>query len=182
MKEKFLNNEFWTLTFGAAFQRANVYKDNVTDTEKGEFKTKTRAFIENELLNHYSNQVSDELHIENINKLSEFTKQFQNILQNGKLNFGVSQKMLNLYLKYLWCSNKISEPPHFPVDRIIQVKLLDHSKQTGITSIGIEAWTKFNDEKHYLKVINSARELIHKNENFKSYSLAKLELELFDRR
>lgn len=169
MKEKFLNNEFWTLTFGAAFQRANVYKDNVSDTEKGEFKTKTRAFIEHSLLNHYlKNEVSDELHIDNINKLSCFTEQFQCILQNGKLNFGVSQKILNLYLKYLWCHNKISEPPHFPVDRRIQ---------ENIGFRPIVSWTKFENSIDYMRIVDFVRSI-----NKEYPTIAEFELDHFERR
>lgn len=168
MKEKFLNNEFWILTFGAAFQRANVYKDNVSDSEKGEFKTKTRAYIEMSLLSHYRTTVSDEMHIENIYALSEFTKQFQNILQNGALNFGVSQKMLNLYLKYLWCQNKISEPPHFPVDRRIQ---------ENIGFRPIVSWTKFDDSADYMRIINFVRK-----ENNEFPTIAEFELKYFERR
>jgi hypothetical protein len=33
--------------------------------------------------------------------------------------YGVAQKLLNLFLKYLWCLGTIAEPPHCPVDRII---------------------------------------------------------------
>lgn len=169
MKEKFLNNEFWTLTFGAAFQRANVYNDNVSDVQKGEFKLRTRSFIENSLLSHYlKNEVTDELHIDNINKLSCFTEQFLDILQNGKLNFGVSQKMLNLYLKYLWCHNKISQPPHFPVDRRIQ---------ENIGFRPIVSWTQFTDSIDYMRIINFVR----KN-NSEFPSIAEFELKYFERR
>lgn len=169
MKEKFLNNEFWTLTFGAAFQRANVYSDNISDTEKSDFKLKTRAFIENSLLSHYLNKtVSDELHIGNIEKLSCFTKQFSSILQNGQLNFGVSQKMLNLYLKYLWCHNKISDPPHFPVDRRIQ---------ENIGFRPVVSWTKFEDSIDYMKIIEHTR-----NINNEFPSIAEFELKYFERR
>jgi len=169
MKEKFLNNEFWTLTFGAAFQRANVYNDNVSDSDKSLFKTKTREYIENTLLSHYlNNLVSDELHIDNINKLSVFTEQFHNILQNGKLNFGVSQKMLNLYLKYLWCHNKIIEPPHFPVDRRIQ---------ENIGFKPVVSWTKFEDSIDYMRIINFVRE---KNNHYPT--IAEYELDHFERR
>jgi hypothetical protein len=35
------------------------------------------------------------------------------------LNRGIAQKLLNLYLKYLWCVGYIVEPPHCPIDRII---------------------------------------------------------------
>nr|WP_315152436.1 hypothetical protein [uncultured Flavobacterium sp.] len=169
MKEKFLNNEFWTLTFGAAFQRANVYNKNILDNDKSIFKTRTREFIENTLLIHYlNNEVTDELHIDNINKLSEFTKQFHDILHNGKLNFGVSQKMLNLYLKYLWCHNKISEPPHFPVDRRIQ---------ENIGFRPVVSWTKFEDSIDYMKIIEHTR-----NINNEFPSIAEFELKYFVRR
>ena len=169
MKEKFINNEFWTLTFGAAFQRAYVYEKNISDSEKSLFKTKTREYIENTLLIHYfNNEVSDELHIDNINKLSCFTEQFQSILQNGKLNFGVSQKMLNLYLKYLWCHNKISEPPHFPVDRRIQ---------ENIRFRPIVSWTKFEDSIDYMRIIDFTRTI---NKEFST--IAEFELKYFERR
>ncbi|HKO78233.1 MAG TPA: hypothetical protein VJU52_13535 [Flavobacterium sp.] len=169
MKEKFINNEFWTLTFGAAFQRANVYKGDVTDTQKSDFKLQTREFIESSLMPHYSEiTVSDEIHIENINKLSDFTRQFQSILQNGKLNFGVSQKMLNLYLKYLWCHNKISHPPHFPVDRRIQ----EIARFKPVVS-----WTQFTDSTDYMRVINHVRK-----ENKEYSTIAEYELDKFERR
>lgn len=168
MKENFINNEFWTLTFGAAFQRAYVYKKKISDSDKRLFKTKTREYIENTLLISYlKTEVSDELHIDNINKLSCFTEQFQSILQNGKLNFGVSQKMLNLYLKYLWCHNKISEPPHFPVDRRIQ----ENTRFRPIVS-----WTQFTDSIDYMRIINFVRK-----ENNEFPSIAEFELKYFER-
>ena len=169
MKERFLNNEFWTLTFGAAFQRANIYKDNISDKAKGDFKLQTRAFVEKSLLSHYfEKEVNDDLHIDNINKLSCFTEQFSEILQNGKLNFGVSQKMLNLYLKYLWCHNKISEPPHFPVDRRIQ---------ENIGFKPIVSWTQFTDSIDYMRIINFVR-----NINDEHPTIAEYELDHFERR
>lgn len=169
MKENFLNNEFWILTFGAAFQRANVYKENISESDKKLFKTKTREFIENTLvLAYYENLISDEIHIENICKLSLFTEQFESILQNGKLNFGVSQKMFNLYLKYLWCYNKISEPPHFPVDRRIQ---------ENIGFKPIVSWTRFENSLDYMKIIDFTR-----NINNEFPTIAEFELKYFDRK
>jgi len=169
MKNKFINNEFWTLTFGAAFQRANVYKENVSDSDKKIFKTKTREYIENILVQeYYKHSISDEIHIENIYKLSLFTGQFQSILQNGKLNFGVSQKMLNLYLKYLWCNDKISEPPHFPVDRRIQ---------ENIGFKPVVSWTRFENSLDYMRIIHFTRKI---NNEFPS--IAEFELKYFERR
>lgn len=169
MKDKFLINEFWTLTFGAAFQRANVYNDSVSDIQKSLFKTQIREYVESTLLSHYFDSgVSDELHIENITKLSYFTEEFSYMLQNGKLNFGVSQKLLNLYLKYLWCHNKISEPPHFPVDRRIQ---------ENIGFRPIVSWTKFENSIDYMRIIDFVRII-----NNEYHTIAEYELNHFERR
>ena len=169
MKEQFLKNEIWTLTFGAAFQRANVYLMGANEDEKQNFKVKTREFIEKKLAPQYIKDiVSDKKHINNIDSLSNFTAVSKTILNGGKLNFGVSQKLLNLYLKYLWCLDEITTPPHFPVDRRIQELLKIYP---------INAWTQFEDSIAYMHVINTGR---NKIENYKS--IAELELHLFERR
>lgn len=168
MKDKFIKNEIWTLTFGAAFQRANVYAGTPSDEDKQAFKAETRGFIEKELIPKYgTKEVTDLEHIANIKAISEFTGKFSSILNGEKLNFGVSQKLLNLYLKYLWCLNETTTPPHFPVDRRIQ----------GILKVKqVNSWTKFEDEVSYMAVINHARE------NCSPYtSIAELELYLFER-
>jgi hypothetical protein len=169
MKNQFIKNELWTLTFAAAFQRANVYKDKVTEEAKQELKTRTREYIEVKLLSKYtSSQLSDEAHLAAIKDLSTFTKEFSKILQGGQLNFGVSQKMLNLFLKYQWCLNEIPTPPHFPVDRRIQESLKIHP---------ITSWTSYTDEKEYMQIIQAARKKAKHNQ-----SIAELELEIFERR
>jgi hypothetical protein len=179
----FIQNEIWMLTFGASFQRSGIYNKTAPEAQKGSFKMKTRAYIVDAVLDGYkTGNVSDEQHIDNIKSISAYSSNFSEIFVKGKINFGIAQKMLNLYLKYMWSLGNIPEPPHFPVDRIIQIKLIEQAKQLGIIPIKIEAWTQFNDEKHYLKVISSARELISKNEKLAKHSLAELELLLFDRR
>jgi hypothetical protein len=35
----------------------------------------------------------------------------------------------------MWSLGNIPEPPHFPVDRIIQIKLIEQAKQLGITPL-----------------------------------------------
>jgi hypothetical protein len=182
-QDSFIHNEIWILTFAGAFQRANIYNNTAPELQRGQFKTKTRAYIVDVVLDGYkAGNISDEQHIDNIKSISAYSSNFSEIFVKGKINFGIAQKMLNLYLKYMWSLGNIQEPPHFPVDRIIQIRLIEQAKQLGITPIKIEAWTQFNDEKHYLKVISSARELISKNEKLAKHSLAELELLLFDRR
>jgi hypothetical protein len=183
MKNQFLNNEIWTLTIGGAFQRANVYKATVSDIDKRDFKSDTRKYIEENLLPQYSKSgISDEVHIKNIKELSSYTIEFSDLLQNDKLNFGVCQKMLNLYLKYQWCLGTIAPPPHFPVDRIIQEKLNNRAKKLGIKSCKVEAWTQFKDETKYLEIIQFAKNVRSAHKEFKAKGLPEMELILFERR
>ncbi|MDC0100614.1 hypothetical protein OAI90_10030 [Crocinitomicaceae bacterium] len=183
MKDQFLNNELWTLTVGAAFQRAYLYVDNVLDEEKKKFKTATRDYIENTILPHYREEkVNEEQHLKHIKDLSDFTTRFSSIFQKGRMNFGISQKMLNLYLKYHWCKGDIMEPPHFPVDRIIQEELNKVARRNKLKAKKIEAWTKFEDATKYIEVINFAKEMMTIDSSLMKFSLPEVELYLFERR
>lgn len=183
MKDQFLNNELWTLTIGAAFQRAYLYAENAPEEEKKKFKNATRNYIENTILPHYKpGKVSEENHVKHITELSEFTTEFHAIFAKGRMNFGISQKMLNLYLKYQWCKGSVEEPPHFPVDRIIQEELNRVAKSNGVKPRVIQAWTKFEDEKKYLEVINFAKLIKEKEKALEKFSLPEIELYLFERR
>ena len=181
---EFIQNEIWILTFGGAFQRSNIYKSKgQEEQQKAAFKKGIRAYIENNILDSYRTAiVSDEKHIDNIKKVSDYSSNFSELFNNEKINFGIAQKMLNLYLKYMWSLGHIQEPPHFPIDRIIQELLNKEMKNLGIKGQALKPWTQFTDELHYVKVINSARDLILKKESFTNHSLAELELALFQRR
>ena len=183
MKDQFLNSELWTLKVGAAFQRAYLYVDNAPAEEKKKFKEAIRNYIENTIHPHYKEvKVNEENHVKYINELSDFTTSFSSIFQKGRMNFGISQKMLNLYLKYQWCKGAIAEPPHFPVDRIIQEELNKIARKNKLKVKKIEPWTQFRDETKYLKVINFAKEMIAKDSSLIKFSLPEVELYLFDRR
>jgi hypothetical protein len=167
-KQSFLHYEIWILSFGGAFQRSGVYS-NATEIERTKFRKELRTYIEDTILPQYKNAVSEEQHIANLLNIVEYSTKFKNILNNGKLNLGISQKLLNLVLKYLWCLGEIKTPPHFPVDRIIQQKIKNKPliNWTGITQI-----------EEYLKIIRLA-EVLAKKEKM---SLAQWELESFSRR
>ncbi|MEH6745827.1 MAG: hypothetical protein V7670_03225 [Maribacter arcticus] len=183
MKDQFLNSELWTLTVGAAFQRSHLYKDNVPNEEKKKFKDATRNFIENTILPHYKEgKVNEENHVQYITDLSDFTTGFSSIFQKGRMNFGISQKMLNLHLKYQWCKGAIAAPPHFPVDRIIQEELNKVARDNQQKAKKIEAWTQFEDETKYLDIINFAKEMMAIESSLMKFSLPEVELYLFDRR
>jgi hypothetical protein len=170
MKETFLKNEIWSLTIAGAFQRAYVYSSFATDQTKDKFKFALFNFIDTKSKEYFS-EVSEKVHLNNIQSVSAFSEGYGDILKDGKLNFGVSQKLLNLYLKYLWCLNILQiPPPHFPVDRIIQGEL--KWKDTS-------SWTKMDNDTEYLKIIEYAKQ-VAAEKGFES--IADLELNLFSQR
>ena len=172
MKKEFILNEIWMLTINAAFQRANIYANEPSEEVKRFFKSNLREYLTDSIIPYYENDdnVWDSTHIENINQISKFTLKYEDILQDGKLNFGVCQKLLNLYLKYLWCIDEVKTPPHFPIDRTIQQKL-------GINNL--ISWTKNMGEDEYRLIIDFAKEMLPV---YKVERLAELELKLYNRR
>ena len=167
-KEYFINREVWLLSIMGAFQRANIYKEDAPEMDKTYFKRMLKGYLDNLIETSYLNPVSEPEHLENIKAVIRHTESSGSILTKGKLNFGVAQKLLNLYLKYHWCLDKIPIPPHFPVDSIIQ-------KELGLK---IVPWTKMKDETDYLTIIEQAKKQLQK---YQCKSIAELELLLFSR-
>ena len=82
------------------------------------------------------------------------------------MKFGVVQKLFNLYLKLQWCLGNCAEPPHCPFDSIIIKKLSMKSPPR---------WTKFNDRKIYMDLVERALEVSGNK------SIAKWELETYQK-
>jgi len=182
IKDNFIHKEIWLLTTMGGFQRANLYNKDVSyiEIERKNFREALHIFIKNIALTQYVTKTVDkDTHISNIKSISGFTaeSEFSYLLNNGQLNFGISQKLLNLYLKYLWCMDKIETPPHFPVDRIIQENLNKEAKKYSIEAREITAWTQMETESEYMEVILYAINILERSD-FKN--LAELELELFE--
>lgn len=90
-------------------------------------------------------KISEDLLLKNIEKIAAaMSRKHGRILVKKKMRVGTSQKALNLYLKYLWCLGKISEPPHCPLDaRILAKARLYDAKWTHLDSIAkYKQWIK----------------------------------------
>jgi hypothetical protein len=72
MKKEFLNNEIWILTFGGAFQRANIYKGDYSEKVRTNFRNALRIEVEKLVEEKYHQKVEEEQHIETIKKLVIF--------------------------------------------------------------------------------------------------------------
>ena len=103
------------------------------------------------LSNQYKKSISDNVHFKNVGNLaSEMSEQFKGILKEGRLRIGVVQKALNVYLKYLWYTGRIPEPPHCPFDRYI-IRCFPRKSQ--------KAWTKIVTLEEYREIVDVARSI-----------------------
>lgn len=171
LQNSFINEEIWILTFGGAFQRSGVYGDIGTeDPRRMIFRDDIKHYVEEVILPQYQNSLIDEdTHIKNILKFSEWSKEHSKIINGGYLKMGISQKLINLYLKYQWCLGNIQQPPHCPFDRIIIQKL-------GYNPI--PSWTKLDSEKEYREFVSKAKKIA----DMSNKSIAEWELSVFQRR
>ncbi len=172
-KKGFIENEILILTINGALSRGkavyNFYEEN--DITDGRKKIGFRNFIKDELKKlkdvYKDDTVDEEAHIQNLLSFKKaIDANYKSILRNGGINFGRVQKLLNLYLKYMWALSEIGLPPHCPFDSIIISKLDDVS---GII------WTDMSLDDYRLLVSRA-------KEKAGNQSLAEWELEVFERR
>jgi hypothetical protein len=166
-KKTFIDDEVWVLTFGGGFQRAKIYKKNITDAEKKDLRTYIKKYVWRLIKSSYVKKCpSGTTHSKMISSFcDDVSKKFGKILDKERFKIGIGQKILNLYLKYLWCLEIIPEPPHCPFDRII------------ISKLGLDvSWTKLDDIEQYENLVDVAKS------KAESKSLAEWELEVFSRR
>lgn len=164
----FIRDMHFAGIIGGAFQRSNIYKPRSTDIRKKEFREALQKFLETIESIYNQSAITTSRHVTLIKRLQSWSAKFKDILNGGKLNFGISQKLLNLHLKGLWCFGLLKyAPPHFPVDRIIQERFKIKP---------IIAWTKIKDKKEYLRIINAAEKIALKHK----VKLPELELRVYN--
>ena len=164
-QKKFLKNEFFMLSWGAAVQHNGVWNKNTTDEEKGNFRIEIKKFLEDKLSEVYSKRkVTEDQHIENIVELQK-----KSIELGNRLNFGTCQKLLNMMCKYYWCVGFIEEPPHLPIDRI-------NLQNARFKDKDMVNWTEIEEPDVYIKLINDIKE------KTSGQSLAQWEVDNWERR
>lgn len=145
---RFIHDQILLSSVMAALQRASVYTEGASQSRKQELRDE----LEKQLVNlggQYSQEVPEAKHIGNIRELSQaISSQYGDILIGGKFRIGLAQKALNLYLKYLWCLDKIQRPPHCPFDRGI-------IEQLGLPEV--IPWTRMDDIKDYKVLVEAAK-------------------------
>lgn len=167
-QELFLRNMHFNGTIGGAFQRSGIYKAKAATNHRAAFRQALRSQLEGMERRYTAKPVSSTAHVRNIEALCAWSAAHRSILNGGSLNFGIGQKLLNLHLKGLWCFGLlVHEPPHLPVDRIIQERLRIRP---------IRPWTKIKKAEHYMEVIDAAIKIARQH----ALSLAELELQAYN--
>jgi hypothetical protein len=132
----------------ATFRRSKTYREDAKELDRAKFRDALRNQLA-ELAQHYATDMDNDSHIKNIEHLADkLSKEFTQVLKGGRFRIGSAQKALNLYLKYLWCTEQIPTPPHCPFDNFIIGKL------PGCNSIN---WTTLDDVKDYRRLVMAAR-------------------------
>jgi hypothetical protein len=159
-RDYFLKSQIFKQIFLASVQRNKVYSSEDNNKQLSDFLFN---YLENTIKPKYKFPISHELHLAEISNLSEIiTKNYSNILYKGKYRIGTAQKILNLYLKYLWCLNEIEEPPHMPIDRLILNELWKIRDKTKNNSILKTNWTELDSIETYANIIILAKSILKK--------------------
>jgi hypothetical protein len=169
-KKEYLLYELGILTVKAAFstrvESSPIYLRPCTPAQRNAFQDAIRSELAG-IEGTYSNgRVAEDVHCGYIEFLSHrITGAHSTCLHDGEFRFGIAQKLVNLYLKYLWVAGMIEEPPHCPIDGIVR-------DLAGLTY----DWTMSNSRQEYERTIASLK--LHAEPR----SLAVWELQEFRRR
>lgn len=169
-KKRFLQYELGLLTLNAALSTRNgdapVYAKGVKFNKRAKEKKFFREFLEKLEYIYVMGGVTEEQHIEFIQKTSDdISKVLGDKLHDGRFRIGIAQKLINLHLKYLWITGYIEEPPHCPIDGIVRDK----------AKISYN-WTTNDSIESYMQAVNDLKKVAS------ARSLSVWELEEFHRR
>ena len=147
----------WRASMTGAYQRARIYKGGKkdggkqapSDAAKAAVRSTIKRFLLEEVFRPFGKTELTEAQLyELIERLQALVElEHGDHLLHGRFRFGNAQKFVNLYLKYMWVCGFGKEPPHFPVDRVIQMELPRACRR---------AWTNM-DRGAYERVIAAAK-------------------------
>jgi len=118
-------------------------------------KSDVFVFLDNYLSEIQAEGINEEIHLLKIEKLADIlTFQFKAVLHEGRFRIGISQKIINLFLKFMWSMGEIPEPCHCPIDGIIKTVL-----QKNLYDVRLVDWTKLDSIPDYLQYVDAVKQL-----------------------
>lgn len=128
---------------------APVYKSGASLEEKKEF----RSFIVEFLVSLWVEKevLTKEEMLFQIKELSGICDQNFKDTLDGPFRLGISQKIVNLFAKFLWTSGELqSPPPLIPYDGIVK---------SHLSAPELEAWTTLSSEDDYERILHRIEEV-----------------------
>jgi len=124
-KIEFLRYEVGILTIKAALSTravdSPIYSAACMQHQRTPFKDALRHELEHIEATYSNGRVAETAHCDYIDSLAErISRSHAVCLHQGRFRFGIAQKLVNLYLKYLWSLGFVEEPPHCPLDGIVR--------------------------------------------------------------
>jgi hypothetical protein len=169
-KRRFLTYELGLLSLNAALSTRDknwpVYDNSIKIHQRSKAKDVFRSIL-GDIENEYKNGgVTDDAHNCFIERVADFLSvELKDHLHKKRFRIGVTQKLVNLHLKYLWTAGLCPEPPHCPIDGIVRDKAkIDYN------------WTSNDSIDDYKKAIVLLKNVANER------SLSVWELEEFRRR
>ena len=157
----------WSNAWGAALAHNPTYAKTASEQRKQQLRLAARTTIDG-IVVRYRTSVQIRDHDESICDLSDLlSAEFALALRDGTFRIGTAQKLLNLYLKFLWCFGHISEPPDCPLDRVVQ----ENARVSPLVN-----WTQIRTSGEYRQTMSRLREAVGQC-GYVHLSLAQWELE-----
>lgn len=163
---RFLKRQFFNNAWNASVQRNPTYSTIAMEGAQTGFKRSMNEFLIDMVDREYASAVSEELHYENIKALMDHgTRSGKGILCGEIYKSANAQKLLNVYLKFLWCAGLVPRPPHCPVDAVAL-------KAAGIRD---RKWTGLQDLEEYRQIVELLKTAAGTS------SLAEWELDVYEK-
>ena len=175
-KKEFILNELWKRSIDATLRRNIIYvkaetpkQEKLRDNFTVELREDLKSTLEHAAKINAQPPMTEERLIEIItNTARKYSRKYKTVLADGRFRIGSVQKIINLYLKYLWTTGYGSKPPHCPFDRKVLLKLHSTYKPPS--------WTKMNSMSEYKLWVKKAQEKAAE----KKCSIAEWELTVYN--
>ncbi len=159
MESKFLAELIWTNAKYGSFQRSDIYSENISKAEALEFRKLVRRFLKEKIFDSFSGKKVSEQELLKLIRQLKIESENKPYIVN--FTFGNAQKFINLYLKGMWVTGLLlNPPPHAPINSQIINRFGRKNinfKYDGKTL----AWTRI-DEPQYMLLIDLIKKKVTK--------------------
>lgn len=103
--------------------------------------------------------INEDIHLKKIQELADrLTLKFKHVLYEGRFRIGISQKIINLFLKYMWSMGEIPKTCHCPMDGIVKSLIQKEPGKTVLVD-----WTQLDAMNDYLDYVNAVKQIAEKD-------------------